>query len=234
MVSSCPRLEDDHVYIGPAPGRGSHSSRKGGAVGTREDAVSADEYWAQRTAAASDSAAPSVVRPRRTFLVRASAALVGTVLAAGAREEARPAGLLGPGGRLRMALAAANKSAGVSRSALGRGVVTRGAPVEVKQGTDVVIDAVAIAAGGTTGWHTHPGPEVLLVTKGALVFRRSDGLTCKEETVTAGQAFVGAAAGELHEAHNDGPEAAELVVTFFNVPSGQPPRADADPPLACP
>lgn len=172
------------------------------------------------------------MQPRRSFLFGA-AAVAGSFFAAPGRgstpwleqvrsEEEGPA-----------AVNAASPSSGVSRAPIGRGIVTRGASIDLHQNLDAVIDSVSIAAGGTTGWHKHPGPEFVLVTKGTLTFRRSDGVKCVTETVSAGQAFVGAAAGELHAAHNAGSEPVDFVVTFFNVPTGSPPRTDADPPAAC-
>lgn len=166
-------------------------------------------------------------QPRRSFLFGAGAAVAGSLLGASERwpkllrTQDEPA------------LRTASPSSGVSRTPLGRGVVTRGGPVEIEQDTDVVMDSISMSTGGATGWHTHPGPELILVTKGVLTFRRSDGVRCITEEVSAGQAFVGAAAGELHEAHNAGSGPVDFVVTFLNVPSGAAPRTDADPPPAC-
>ncbi|MEW6475220.1 MAG: cupin domain-containing protein [Actinomycetota bacterium] len=179
-----------------------------------------------------DSNPPSAPggRGRRSFLTGLGAAVAGGFLASIGDAMGRT---FGPDRRSWPA-AGASPASGFSRSGLGRGVVTRGASIGVREATDVVVDAVTIEPGGQTGWHTHPGPEVLVVTRGVLTFRRSDGKTCLTEQVRAGQAFVGAAAGELHAAHNEGAEDTEFVVTFFDVPPGDPPRQDADPPSGCP
>lgn len=170
-------------------------------------------------------------RPRRSFLAGAGAAVAGGVVAAVGEAMGRAFGLHPRAWR---ASAGASPASGFSRSGLARGVVTRGAAINVETGTDVAFDAVTINPGGETGWHTHPGPELLVVTRGVLTFRRSDGVTCVTEQVRAGQAFVGAAAGELHAAHNEGTDATEFIVTLFDVPPGKPTRGEADPPLACP
>lgn len=196
----------------------------------KEEAVSADDDRPQQSAAISSAdEEPGRARGRRAFLVGAGAAVAGSVLAAGGSGLSS---LVAPASR--MPRASASPSSGVSRKGLGRGVVTRGADIEVKKGSDVVIDAVTLAPGGTTGWHTHPGPEVVLVTSGVLTFRRLTGVTCVTEKVSAGEASVGAAPGEVHMAHNQGPDPVEMVVAFFNVPSGEPSRVEADPPLTCP
>src|SRR4051812_16193924 len=47
---------------------------------------------------------------------------------------------------------------GVTRTELGRGTVSERYRFESEAGTDVVVQQVTIEPGGTTGWHTHPGP----------------------------------------------------------------------------
>jgi quercetin dioxygenase-like cupin family protein len=37
---------------------------------------------------------------------------------------------------------------------------------------------VTIAPGGTTGWHMHPGPHLIVVAQGALTYYRGDDSTC--------------------------------------------------------
>lgn len=183
---------------------------------------------ARDSAGAADTAEP---QPRRTFLLGAGSVLAGSLL--GVDRSGRDTQQDWERPRPHAPAPAASPSSGLSRKGLGRGVVTRGGPIEVERGTDVVVDSVAMAPGGTTGWHTHPGPEIVLVTRGTLTFRRSDGVRCVTEEVSSGQAFLGAAAGELHAAHNAGSEPVEFLATFFNVPNGGPPRTDAHPPLSC-
>lgn len=166
---------------------------------------------------------------RRGFLLGAGAAAAGLT---GWAWPLRPA-LAAPDGR-GVGAVRASQGSGVTRTGLGRGVVTRGASMEVTPGSEVVADWVTILPGGTTGWHSHPGPEIVIVTHGRLTFRRTDGRRCFTETVAAGQASVGAAAGEVHAAHNEGPEPVRFVVAFFNVPQAGQARTEADPPAACP
>ena len=167
---------------------------------------------------------------RRTFL--AVAGIAAALAATGAPAHGMSRLLAAPGSQ---AAGTGTNSApsGISRTPRGRGVVTRGTTVEVKQGTDVVVDDIVISPGGTTGWHTHPGPEVLVVRSGVLTFRRYDGQGCVTETIAPGQAFVGADPGQPHVADNLGPQPVEFVVSFFDVPVGGPVRTDVDPPPGC-
>src|SRR5262245_24908431 len=45
---------------------------------------------------------------------------------------------------------------------------------------EVAVQEVTIAPGGTTGWHSHPGPVVVVVKAGALTYVREDHGTCFE------------------------------------------------------
>jgi quercetin dioxygenase-like cupin family protein len=54
---------------------------------------------------------------------------------------------------------------------------------------DVQIVDVAFAPGGYTGWHSHPGTEVVTVKTGAVTLKRVREGECRIHTYTAGQGF---------------------------------------------
>jgi quercetin dioxygenase-like cupin family protein len=88
---------------------------------------------------------------------------------------------------------------------------------------------------GTTGWHSHPGPVVVLITAGEMSFYDSDDPTCTVRTYTAGQAFVDSGQGHIHTARNEGSVNLELWATYFDVPVGDAFRNDVTPaPGNCP
>ncbi|MDB5066382.1 MAG: cupin [Chloroflexi bacterium] len=181
---------------------------------------SAMSEWGRPDASGAESDCAST-SSRRTFLIGAGTALVGGLITVTTERV---------GASSRYPAAGGSASSGVSRTPLGRGQVTRGAPMVVEQGSDLAVDAVVMAPGGTTGWHTHPGPEVIVVRSGVLTFRRFDGITCQTEKVSTGQAFVGAAAHQLHAADNEGSEPVDFIASFFDVPHGGATRSDANPP----
>jgi quercetin dioxygenase-like cupin family protein len=45
---------------------------------------------------------------------------------------------------------------------------------------------ITIAPGGTTGWHMHPGPHLIVVTEGTLTYYRGDDPTCTPVQYPAG------------------------------------------------
>jgi quercetin dioxygenase-like cupin family protein len=98
---------------------------------------------------------------------------------------------------------------------------------------ETVMQRIVIAAGGDTGWHSHPGPVVVLVTAGALTLYSAEGGGCASRTYTAGQAFIDSGQGHVHIARNEGSTDLELWVTYFDVPPGGPFRLDAADPGTC-
>jgi quercetin dioxygenase-like cupin family protein len=85
---------------------------------------------------------------------------------------------------------------------------------------DTVMQQIVIAPGGHTGWHSHPGPVVVLVKTGALTFYSAHDPTCAARTYTAGQAFIDSGQGHVHIARNESTENLELWATYFDVPPG--------------
>lgn len=99
---------------------------------------------------------------------------------------------------------------------------------------DAAVQQVTIAPGGATGWHTHPGPAVVLVKSGAFTLYQADDRTCTGKTYVAGQAFVDAGYGNVHIGRNEGSTNVELWVAYLDVPVGGAFRIDAPAPGNCP
>ena len=101
-------------------------------------------------------------------------------------------------------------------------------------GGEVVLQEVTIGPGGTTGWHSHPGPVVVVVKQGALTYVREVGGECVDTTFPAGTAFVDPGQGHAHTAFNFGNDNLVLIATYFDVPVGASPRIDVPVvPAAC-
>ena len=97
-----------------------------------------------------------------------------------------------------------------------------------------VIQQIVFGPGGSSGWHSHPGPALALIKSGALTLYDGDDPSCLPHTYTAGQAFVDAGQGHVHMARNlSSTENAEVWVTYLDVPPGQSPRADQPSPGNC-
>jgi quercetin dioxygenase-like cupin family protein len=99
---------------------------------------------------------------------------------------------------------------------------------------EVVVQEVTIAPGGTTGWHSHPGPVVVVVKAGTLTYIRESRGECVETPYSAGTSFVDPGQGHAHTAFNFGTGNLVLIATYFDVPVGASPRIDVPVvPAAC-
>jgi quercetin dioxygenase-like cupin family protein len=81
--------------------------------------------------------------------------------------------------------------------------------------------------GGHSGWHSHPGPAVVIVKSGELTIQQAK--DCSTATYTAGQVAV-EPAGHVHIARNTGTTTLELWITFLDVPVAANPRIDEPDP----
>lgn len=91
-----------------------------------------------------------------------------------------------------------------------------------------------LAPGGHTGWHSHPGAEVVLVQEGSLTVRSVLGARCWIRTYAAGQGFLMQAQETFIIEESTGTAGARFVAALFDVPPGSPARIDKTDPGACP
>ena len=91
----------------------------------------------------------------------------------------------------------------------------------------VAVQQFAIDPGARAGWHTHPGPAWIVVTKGEMAFYNADG--CR--TVYPAGSAVMERPGWVHEPRNETTEPLEFYVTFI-VPVGPALRSSAEAPTA--
>lgn len=99
---------------------------------------------------------------------------------------------------------------------------------------DTVMQQIVIGPGGHTGWHSHPGPVVVLIKAGALTIYSGADPACMPRTYSAGQAFVDSGQGHVHIARNlSTTENLELWATYFDVPVGGAFRIDVADPGNC-
>jgi quercetin dioxygenase-like cupin family protein len=106
------------------------------------------------------------------------------------------------------------------------------ARIDVKGATDVQVLKNVVAPGGTFGWHSHPGPSIVVVQSGTLWLYDGDDPTCTPRIVTAGSGFVDDG-GDTHVVRNEGDVETVVYVTSF-VPQGAARRIDEPNPGVCP
>jgi hypothetical protein len=101
-----------------------------------------------------------------------------------------------------------------------------------KDASQVAFQNYTFEPGGSTGWHSHPGPVVVLVKSGALTYYQGTG-PCVGRVYPAGTAFVDSGNGRAHIARNETGVVTETSVVFFGVPDGASPRIDEPAPGNC-
>ena len=173
------------------------------------------------------------LRPRRVFI--AAVAVATGVLACRDTTPSRElsnAGITEP----RFTTGVGFTSSPVGRGNLGVFHVQSkadGYDVELKShdNTDIAVANITVVPGGTSGWHSHPGPVLVVVKTGALTFYRADDPTCYPTLRSAGTSFI-EEGGVVHIARNEGTVDATTVATYF-LPASAPPRIDEAAPGNC-
>lgn len=97
----------------------------------------------------------------------------------------------------------------------------------VGDASNLVIVKATLEPGGTTGWHTHPGPVVVSVVEGEVDIVFSD--DCVTHTYAAGEAFIDTGNHDENATNPSDDEEAVLYAVFFGVPDGEPPLVSVEP-----
>jgi quercetin dioxygenase-like cupin family protein len=102
--------------------------------------------------------------------------------------------------------------------------------------SDLYVQSNVFTPGGSSGWHTHPGPSLITVTAGTVTVYDGDDPSCTPHVYSAGattNGFVDVGGGDVHLIRNEGTEDALTVVVQF-IPTGAARRIDAPAPGNCP
>ena len=100
--------------------------------------------------------------------------------------------------------------------------------VSTKDPSRTAVVKFTVQPGARFPWHTHPGPVVVNVAEGTLVYIDSD--DCGEVAYSAGEAFVDSGHGHVHSAYNPGTTPTVIYATFFELPATGSPTIVADAP----
>jgi quercetin dioxygenase-like cupin family protein len=104
--------------------------------------------------------------------------------------------------------------------------------VNVKHPSRTVVARITVQPGAQFDWHTHPGPVIVNVVEGELVYVGAE--DCVEREYPADTAFVDLGRGHVHTAFNATADETVLVATFFEAPEEGPLLIPADAPADCP
>jgi quercetin dioxygenase-like cupin family protein len=106
------------------------------------------------------------------------------------------------------------------------------ARIKTRGATDVHMLQNTITPGGTFGWHSHPGPSLVIVKSGTATFYDADDPACAPHVVPTGSGFVDNGQ-DTHVVRNEG--TVDLVTEVVSlVPAGFARRIDEPAPASCP
>jgi quercetin dioxygenase-like cupin family protein len=138
---------------------------------------------------------------------------VAAVAALAPAAGALPSGAAGP--------EPANLAHGVHITPLSAGTIgsrvhahSAGIGIETQGPRDMLVTSIVVDPGGSFGWHSHPGPVLVAVSKGTLTFYEPKGARCSRSTITANHAFI-EDGQDVHLARNEGSAPVELNAIFL-------------------
>jgi quercetin dioxygenase-like cupin family protein len=149
------------------------------------------------------------------------------------RWAAVSVGLAGVIAAMTLSPGGATPPAGLTNVPLAVAINTSDGTIPLQAGTDVAMAQITVDAGGSSGWHSHPGGAIVVVKQGSLTVYDSMGNHCHISTYTAGQAFI-ERPDEVMNVLNTGTIPYDLFVTFPRVPHGESARTDEPDPGTCP
>jgi quercetin dioxygenase-like cupin family protein len=89
------------------------------------------------------------------------------------------------------------------------------------------------APGATTGWHSHPGPSLILVVAGTVTDYMGDDPACAPHVYSAGAGIIDPGGADVHMLRNETSAPAETIAVQL-LPNAATRRIDAPAPANCP
>lgn len=103
--------------------------------------------------------------------------------------------------------------------------------LRTKGDSDVIVTESRLIPGATFGWHSHPGPSLVVVKSGTLSFYRGDDPTCTAQVYQAGDVLIDPGS-VVHIGRNEG-SVDLVVITTRLIPDGATARIDEPAPGNC-
>jgi len=103
---------------------------------------------------------------------------------------------------------------------------------KTKGSSDLYVQSNVWQPGGSTGWHSHPGHSLIVVTAGTVSDYEDNDPSCTAHVYTVGSAFVDEGGSHSHIIRNEGDVVAQTIAVQL-IPAGQPRRIDVTDPGNC-
>jgi quercetin dioxygenase-like cupin family protein len=128
--------------------------------------------------------------------------------------------------------AVATPGSGVTSVPLASGQIDDRVRLRQGPGETTVVADFTVTPDGTTGWHSHPGRTMVLVTAGEFTLYRNHDGRCRTRTYGPGEGFV-EPPSSVHVGVNEGDTNVELVAVFFRIGDDGVTRIDKPDPGVC-
>ncbi len=99
--------------------------------------------------------------------------------------------------------------------------------------SDVYVQSNVWQPGGSTGWHTHPGHSLIMVTAGTVTAYEGDDPACTPHVYTQGMGFVDPGGGHVHIIRNESTTDVAQTVAVQLIPAAAARRVDVADPGNC-
>ena len=103
---------------------------------------------------------------------------------------------------------------------------------KTKGSSDLYVQSNVWQPRGSTGWHSHAGHSLIIVTQGAVTDYEGDDPNCKPHVYTQGMGFVDPGGDHVHILRNEGDVEAKTIAVQL-IPSDVARRIDAADPGNC-
>jgi uncharacterized cupin superfamily protein len=103
---------------------------------------------------------------------------------------------------------------------------------EAKGLSDVYVQSNTWAPGGSTGWHSHPGGSLIIVTAGTVTDYEGHDPGCKPHVYKTGMGFVDPGGDHVHILRNEGAVVAQTIAVQL-IPADAARRIDVADPGNC-
>jgi quercetin dioxygenase-like cupin family protein len=105
---------------------------------------------------------------------------------------------------------------------------------KTKGSSDLYVQSNVWQPGGTTGWHSHPGHSLIIVTAGTVTDYESSDPACAPHVYTQGMSFVDEGGSHVHIIRNESTTDVAQTIAVQLIPAGATRRIDAAAPANCP
>ena len=104
---------------------------------------------------------------------------------------------------------------------------------KAKGSSDMYVQSNVWDPAGSTGWHTHPGASLIVVTAGTVTAYEGDDPDCEPTVYTPGMGIVDPGGDHVHVLRNEGAVEARTIAVQL-IPAAGVRRIDAADPGHCP